>query len=608
MSRRRLQLRLLARAAALALALATTLAAAGASLAQEPPPPAPDTVPSFSGFARLFNVDAVTVVYPAGEGAPPHARLVAERLAAFLSARHRAEARAVADSEVGPAERAGHLLALGWSNALLDPERPGGVAPPWTPDGAGFALAPDVRGTAEDDLLFLAPSPFAEDRWLGFWSRIDAERARFSPIPALGSDWGILRAHKVWTRGLFDDAAEGWPPRLDPYNLVADPAEPPAERIRSGRFAVHHDPGRIGADARAAALEARERALATAGTLLEPVAPAPGRASADEGAAAGEREPFRLYLYRDVEDKIDRTGVPDPVHDVAERGELHMTLDYARASTPLEEIQLLARRRIGPCYHTAFCEGLPLALMLDARRDDADELGVFAGLLLESATVPAIDALLDEETLRAGVDAGRGYATPTLFVAWLLEAVDRETFAALYRTAGLDAAGIARALGSGAGGADAADAAFGAYLERRAAAARVETEFRKALAEAFRARETGDEAGARAGFRRALELRPEDLETRYLLALSLRDEGRAAEALEAFRDVAGRAAERKPGYFLSHALYEAAELERRAGRADEARTLCRRVLELPDVRGAHELCEETLGELDGADAAGGDGG
>ena len=83
------------------------------------------------GFAALFNVDRVTVVYPAEtDGNPAVPRLSAERAAAFMQSKHGVIGEVVSDAAVTREQREGHLLLLGWNNLLL---------------GTGKAPAPFIR-------------------------------------------------------------------------------------------------------------------------------------------------------------------------------------------------------------------------------------------------------------------------------------------------------------------------------------------------------------------------------------------------------------------------------------------------------------------------------
>ena len=165
--------------------------------------------PAFAGAAALFSVAEITVVYPAGGEAERSelARRSAEHRAAYLRYRG-VDATVAADDEVTPEMRSGHLLLLGWDNALL----PGGVVAP----AAGGRTVFGIPVGLAEDILFVAASPWASGSGVVFWSRIDPELDRLVPIPFLGSQWGVYRGHRLLGQGMFAPGT-AWPPRRSPW-------------------------------------------------------------------------------------------------------------------------------------------------------------------------------------------------------------------------------------------------------------------------------------------------------------------------------------------------------------------------------------------------------
>ncbi|HKQ60178.1 MAG TPA: tetratricopeptide repeat protein [Candidatus Polarisedimenticolaceae bacterium] len=541
----------------------------------------------YEGLAHLLNLDRITLVYPAGPGADVERnRTAAERRAAFLKSVHGIEATAVADDQLTAEQRDGNLFVLGWSNRLFTREQ---VAVPFERSANGFRLFDDVLGGTDEDLMLIHRSPWSRQHYLLFCSRIDPELERYQPLTVLGSDWLILRDLTVLVQGMFDPEPV-WPPKRDMYAEADHRAELallPAGS-RSPHYTLHRAPGTLSPADEQAVLAAREGAFA--------------KAAGSFGAPPADFR-IELYVYPNKEDVARRTGSTETVHSNPARRELHMVLDAARASSPHEELHLLARAALGPCYLTALYEGL--AVVLDPTVGSS-ELQVYAALLVEHEQIPTLDSLLDEESLRTLTRKGVAFPSAGLLVAWLRGA-DPAAFARLYGALRLRASDVAVALRREPA---AIDAEFRAWIEQQAEAGRPEFNFRQAVASGRKQRKEADYAAAAASFARAAELKPRDPSTLYNLAWAeLRAEKYDAAEQHLRRLLELPETEGTKG-LIAYANLELARVYDVQGRRELALESYRRVLGLPDWHTSHALAQggletaATLESLRGAADAG----
>jgi tetratricopeptide (TPR) repeat protein len=517
----------------------------------------------YAGAAHLFNLDRVTVVYPGA----PESRAAVNRdsallRAAFLRLRHGVETAVAADREIGEEQLRGHLLLLGWDNALLDVE---GSAPLFPSNDGGRSFLGSRLATG-DDVLLMHVSPHNPDRYLAFWSRIDPERDRLEPFPFLGSDWGIYRDYFVVEQGMFE-AERSWPPRRHPdaFRRLEHPVLP--ARSVSPHYTLFAEPALAEPDA-AAILAARERALSAALGWL---------------GDSGEGLSISLFVYPDRQQKQTRSGNHTPVHSIPSRAELHMIESQARTAGPHEEIHIVAARRFGPCSLTVLFEGLALSL-------ESDDLAVYAASLAEQGTTPSFELLFDDEQLRELSQRSFAFATAGLFVRWM-ESIDGGLLARVYSARRSSAASeIARALGKTV---PQAEAAFREWIARTGATAQEELAFRKAVVEARAHDARGDLDRRSAALERALALRPEDESTRYHLALSQLEALDYPAAERNLRRLAQTAhPETSPFAALSH--YQLGRLYELQGKRGRALDEYRKALALPDRDETHRKAREAI--------------
>ena len=530
----------------------------------------------YEGAAALFNLDRVTLVYPAASGAEHERnRGSAERRAAWLRARYDMQVEIVSDLDVTDEQRAGHLVLIGWDNRLLD-ESPGGS--PLGREGVGRIFLDEIRVPPGGDLLFLHTSPFERDRLLYFWSRIDPELDRFLVLPFLGSDWAVFQDYSIENQGMFADGP--WPPKrnriaeMDHSNRRLAPLQRSSEH-----YDLHYRAGTLHEDDVALTLEAREKAYRQAVASL--------------GVEPGEGYRIRLYVYIDEDQKEDDCDVHDPVHSIGRNRELHMVRRVALSSSPHEEIHLVARATLGPSYRTALFEGLAVWAELGPAGDD---LGVVATGILDRGGFPDIETLLDEEQLRALTRRRIGFPAAGLLVDWLRGQVDRATFRRIY---GMEHGGSAELAALLDRPVERMESEFAAWVRGRAEAAGGEIAYRRAMAEVQTMQDRADPEGAIAALRRALEVKRDDPAALYRLGLAQRENGDPAGAETTFRALASLdgIADGEAHYPL-FARYQLGQLHESRGETQAAARVYRVILDLPDLKGSHRYALEALAKIE----------
>jgi len=526
------------------------------------------------GTEAFNTIDSVVVVYPSGPGEDVEINhLSGLRRAGFLKNLLGVDAEYAADGELTEAQRSKHLLLLGWNNRLLGTEQAPSLFE-YSDEGGTFLDSVSI-GPGED-LMFSTASPYNSERRLFFWSRIDLELDKFSVLPFLGSDWAVFRGYEVVRQGMFLDRA-AWPPQRNPYAEAAHPnfRDAYAERGKSEHYTIHYPPGGLSEEEHRAILEARERALSVAIAGL---------------GNPGDGFHIDLYVFTDAEDKEVLTGVPDPVHSLGRRLELHMQRQHAHSDNPHEEIHLLAQYRFGPCHHTALHEGLAMAL---ERPASGSELAVYAAALVAQDSVPSLEELLDEEGVRVLNRGGLGFPAAGMMVSWILEHGGTSVLGEVYSSEPLTETELARAMGLAP---DQADTAFAKWVGALAAKGEKEYRFREARAEARRFAQLEDWAGAVEQLTAALELRPGDVETLYRLALVEVRADLIAPAETHLRRILAAESELAPTdqRLVIFANYHLGQVLERSDQPEEARKHYLRMLEYPDRHDSHRMAREAL--------------
>jgi tetratricopeptide (TPR) repeat protein len=534
-------------------------------------PSASESKPFYGGAAMLYSLDEVTIVYPSGDGEDVVVnRFSAERRASFLRHDHGIEARVIADGDIDEEALGEHLLLLGWNNRVLARDD----APTYFRKIEGDRLfLGSIRVRAGEDLLFAHISPFNNEKLLVFWSRIDLEAERSHILPFLGSDWAVYHDYFVAEQGMIAKGLE-LPPQRNPnaeMNWRGKIGSPPAQQ-RSKHFTLHYAAGMLNAGEAEAILEAREATLSNViGLLGDP----------PEGFN------IALFLYRTGEMKEDQTGVATNAHSIAGRLETHMTVRHARSNDPVQETLLLAAARMGTCYNTALCEGLAFALQDTL---GAGDISVHAAAMMESGETPSIALLLDEMQLRT-VDRRLLMPASGLLASWLLE---EDLLELAWESRGEALEAVARAMEIEPA---ALDAAFNKYVAAVGKDAGDELAFQKALSEVRFHYDRGDTVSMVRALERALQIRPDDPETLYQLCVALREAGEEERAEKMLLQLIGLELDPSISHFPTFGHYQLGKLYASREKKKKARAQFERMLELPDLKGAHQRAREALEEL-----------
>jgi tetratricopeptide (TPR) repeat protein len=537
-----------------------------------------DSLAEYAGTRVLPKLGDLVLVYPAGSGAQAALnQLSAQRRADYIRDQFGVDVSVATDTNLTDAQRSGHLMITGWDNALI---RSGPLAPFLVSDGSnGRTFVETIDVGPGEDLMFSVASPVDPTKRWTFWSRIDLELDRFSVLPMNGSDWAVYRGYELTAQGMLKDRTV-WPPVANPFAMAETPdfRERYPVQARSEHYAIRYPRGLLLEGERDEILRAREEALAMASTAL------------------GEPDPpmqIDLFIYPTATIKFEETSVPDEVHSLVRSQELHMLTPYARTPNPHEELHLVARRMMGASYHTALYEGLALAL---GEREPGGGREVYAAAIVDHEGSPSIDQLLDEARLRRVGNGGLAYPAGSLLVAWILERGGTELLEKVYTALPLTEELLAEKMGLESG---MATRQFGEWLRDLSEDGRETLRFEEARAEAGALRKRGDGDGAIASLRRALAIRPGDVDTLYRLALvemngeGLEDAEKHLDEIIAQGPDLPAGAQRYVifGHYMRGRVYE------KSGRPDAARVEFERVLSLPDGSNSHQMARDALHEL-----------
>ena len=553
-----------------------------------PAPPTPSAAPSaptgstdattpaelhrgadYIGEAAFVGVGSLTVVYPAGPSEPvDDNRRSAVARARWLTSAHKNKVEVAADDQLTDEQRKGNLLILGWSNRLLGSP---GLPRPFTHDQNGTRFVGVIEPNPGIDLLFFNRNPLNWSSFVVFWSRIDPERDRSQPVPRIGSDWAMYRDYQPIRQGMFKPG-HFWPPQRDTA-AEADHSSgeglPTARRgtFDSARYHIVYDAKAIPEAEIKAIAEARETALTKA---IEAVGAPP--------------EGFKIYLvvYEDEISKHDATGISDPTHSVLPTHEIYMVRRFARSTNPHEEIHVVARAVMGPCFSTAVYEGYALSLDNMWRGYD---MTMHAAMLRRAGKLPGPAVLLDEERLRALPDE---IALPAsgAFVSWLREAYGPGAIKKVYGWSEGGATSFASLLGTTD---DAFAAAFASWADGKVIAMKGALDFMDAEEEAKEKQLVSDWPGMCAALRKALAAKPGDPQTLFNLASAQMRADDLSGAEASLKSLLGQKLPESDARFVAFGHYQLGRVYDLAGRRQAALAEYDAVLALPDDHGSHDL-------------------
>lgn len=527
----------------------------------------------FTGAALLYTVPELTLVYPAGPDEDRERnRISTERRAAYLTGRHHTVTRVVADIDITDEDRKAHLLVLGWNNRLI---RETGLI---VMTENGWEFQGIERGLGHD-LLFSWVSPFEKKREFFFWSRIDPELDRYLVLPFFGSDWIVFDRYTIEQYGRFDSKKLEWPPKRNPdVEIDNRPVRPPVAPKRASEHYILHDLSFGLSEAEITAiLKARESAWRAAVAAL--------------GAPPADVAKIKLYVYEDSDAKERLCDVHDARHHLPKSGEFHVTKAIALDPNLHEDTHLIARQVYGPGYLTLLVEGLAVWA---EQQQGVDELPVYASMLVDRVDLPGIADLLDEETMRRMIRQRTGFAVAGLFIAWLRAEAGPDIVGRVYGQYESDARLFARTIDLPV---DEIDARFAAFVRSQAKMGETETAFRLATAKAQHYGRLGDYEQVIPALKRALELRPDHLFTRYGLAVARMNLDDLDSAEVDLKKILAIHRETPSDELALLAWYQLGELYLKRGEWDEAKRAYDRVFKLPDYRGMHGRTREALEEL-----------
>ncbi len=526
------------------------------------------------GDLFLYRMDRVVIVYPAGPGEDVEVnRRSAQARANFLEKSHGIKVSVVADDKAGVDDLAENLLVLGWSNRVLGTET---ATRPFLRTESGLQFLGIDESDPRADLELFSVNPYSPGKALIFWSRIDPERDRFTVLPTTGSDWAILRDCTVLKQGMFKQPLT-WPPAREPGaemdHVPHYQAADARERLdRTAHYDVRRDPSLIGDEEAAAIGKAREAAL--------------GRAAAALGVAVPD---FRITLrvFGDEKTMAERIGLPDLAVSFPWNRELDIARRVARSGSSHEEVHLLARQVLGPCYVSALYEGLALSVEGSYR---GTPLEVLVAAMSERKSLPRVADLLDEEKFRALPDETRLPAAGML-ISWIRANGDRDTLTRAYTIRDGALASLAVALRKPA---DSLEGSFSQWADAQVRLHHTDVEFAKARSEAAERHKAGDYPGVVKAMERALKAKPDDPQTLFNLASAEMRVRSYPSAESHLRRLLSLSLDPADSYFVSFGHYQLGRLFDVQGRRDDALQEYRKVLELPDRHDAHRLAREAI--------------
>jgi hypothetical protein len=387
----------------------------------------------------------------------------------------------------------------------------------------------------------------------------------------------MMDGFRIVRQGMFKpDGA--WPPVRD-EDAEADHADAIFAvdkgfvQLRTERYTINYDPAKTPeADLKKIAAS-REAALSRAATAL---------------GAPGADFRVSLFVYSDEAAKLTVTGIGGPAHAIPRERELHMTREAAMTASEHEEIHLVARATLGPCYLNVLYEGLALARQGSVADTPLD---LIAAVVLERNAWPSVSEILDDGAARK-LDDGRLLPAAGLLLQWV-ESVGGRT--ALAKVIGLregSAPAFARALGMEPA---AVEVAFRQWVDKRAAAQRTELEFLKLEREAERRHVASDWKGMIEVLERGLALKPGDPQTVFNIAsarMRLNDYAKAEAELQKL--IAQETARAPRTKFVVYGHYQLGRVYDLQGRRQLAVAEYRKVLELPDIMDSRRLAQELI--------------
>ncbi|MEW5806394.1 MAG: hypothetical protein AB1756_03460 [Acidobacteriota bacterium] len=338
--------------------------------------------PSYGTGIMLFlsASDEVIIVSPTmDEKKIEEGRLSCERKKAYLERNFGIKVKIMADTDLTDNDKKGNLIIVGKSNRLLQEiwqKMPIRV----TPDN--FYFLGVEYSNPRDYAIFLQFNPFNASSVFLVCTTIDPDIDKIRPFPSIGSDWVIMRDFSIIRQGRFHSGVT-FPPQADPlaefYNGdTIDKFYSGLSKHISQFYEVYYSPSSLNKEKIPEGVRKREAALLA---ILKKT-----------GAKPPDRK-FKIFCYKDKNEKNDISGLPNPIHFLDRKKEVHMIENILFADSTHEDAHIVAGFILSDSASVHLTEGL--AVYLDSVWK-GKSLSYWSGFFLRLGTLPSVARLLDE--------------------------------------------------------------------------------------------------------------------------------------------------------------------------------------------------------------------
>ncbi len=336
--------------------------------------------PSIGIMRFLDSSPEVTIVAPTLNEKRIDAGLVScERKKSFLERNFNMKVRIVPDKKLTDEEKRGVLIIVGKENALLKeiwektPIRP-------TPDS--FFFYGEEYPNPRDSIVFTQVNPYNEENSILVCTSIDPDIDKIAPITVIGSDWIIFRDLAAIRQGRFF-GGKALPPSYDglaEFNNTETIRTFYGELLKeSSDFYEIYFPADFDRKERIAeGAKMRDAALRD---ILKKI-----------GMSPPEKK-FKIFLYKDQDQKKEYTGVPGKIHFLDGRKEVHMVEEGFFADHHHDDAHIVAGFILSENASIHMTEGF--AIFIDAQWK-GKPLPYWSGFFLKLGKLPPLEELLDE--------------------------------------------------------------------------------------------------------------------------------------------------------------------------------------------------------------------
>ncbi len=302
-----------------------------------------------------------------------------ERKKSFLERHFNMKVRIVPDKKITDEEKKGVLIIVGKENALLKeiwdktPIRP-------TPDS--FFFYSEEYPNPRDSIMFTQVNPFNEENSILVCTSIDPDIDKISPITVIGSDWIIFRDLAIIRQGRFY-GGKSLPPSYDGLAEFNNTDTFEAffgnlSKESSDFYDINFPADLDGKERIAEGAKMRDAALRD---ILKKI-----------GMKPPEKK-FKIFLYKDQDQKKEFTGVPGKIHFMDGRKEIHMIADSFFAEHHHDDAHIVAGFILSGNASIHMTEGF--AIFIDSQWK-GKSLPYWSGFFLKLGKLPPLEELLDE--------------------------------------------------------------------------------------------------------------------------------------------------------------------------------------------------------------------